>query len=152
MIQKFDIKNFPKIESLHDSATSSIELQDNKLIFYFEHVFAENEAEEETKPHRKLKVTYCLHEKFQDEHPFACVKNINEKKLFIKNAIKYFTLNELVFELKTKQRNLMVYAQYFNNCNCIIIADMVENKKGWQMYNKFNIELLVDEIIYDWIE
>ena len=136
MIERFYLNNFPGLESLHDSSTSSVELKDNKLIMYFGHVCAETEAEEVTKKHRNLKATYVLNKDFQDEEWCPSVKNINHNKKFVKNAIKYLTLSKFVDAL-------------YNRNKCMLITELIK-EDVLQMGNEFYLELLIDCIIYEW--
>ena len=149
MIERFYLNNFPGLESLHDSSTSSVELKDNKLIMYFGHVCAETEAEEVTKKHRNLKATYVLNKDFQDEEWCPSVKNINHNKKFVKNAIKYLTLSKFVDALNNNKCNLRLYEHYYNRNKCMLITELIK-EDVLQMGNEFYLELLIDCIIYEW--
>lgn len=153
MVQKFELKDFPNLESLHDCETSAIEYIDKKLIFYFEKEGLNIFTSEGNKkyPNNKLIITYILNANFIDEDFFCAVRKLNQKKILRKNAIGFCTLKRLVDNLNKTKCNLRLYGQYFNYRNCILIAELIKNNK-WQMGNEFNIELLVDEVIYEWIE
>lgn len=154
MFQKFELKKFPLIDSLHDCSTSSIKLIDNELIINFDKEGLDILLPNGSKmyPYEQLKLTYILVKDINYNESNDCsVRQINERERLIRKAIKQWSLIEFVNFINENERNLRFFAQYYNQGKCIILSELI-SKRDWQMGNWFEIELSVDEIIFETVE
>lgn len=152
-MKKIEFKNFPGILSLHDCKTKSVEYIDNKLIFYFDKEKVSEatlkQLETELLPSKILKVSYILSEDFFDEKLFPAVKHINRNSFLRRSAIQLWRLPKLINYLNIKNYSLIFYDHYFNNRNCMLFVELVKGDDH-QLGNWFEIDLLIDEIDYEW--
>lgn len=152
MIQEFKLKDFPNIDNLHDCETSAVEFKDKKFILSFNKeglgVLLPNGKEKY--PYNKLTITYILNNEINYNESNDCsIRQINERERLMDKAILQWSLLEFVNFLHADRGNLKLFSQYYNQGKCIIFSELISNKE-WQIGNWFEIELFIDEILFEW--
>ena len=151
MTEIFNVEQFEPLKSLHDSTAASLELQDNMFVITFDRVSPESEAEENIDSENKLRVAYILNADFKEWDRLNCsVRNIDYRKIFKKNIIRYFTLEEMIEKLKKNNKSITIQAQYYRKGHCLICAEGYGNGTS-EAGNNYYIDLMVDKIIYEWL-
>lgn len=128
---------------LHDCIISSINLSDKKLeiVICKEGIPADLQQEKNA---NKLVVSFIINENFMDETFIPAVRRINYN--FGRRAIKYYTLKQFIERVSKKGVELQIYTLYYNSNGCFLwLLDETRKDRG-----DYEIELLVDEIIYEW--
>lgn len=147
MVQKIKLMDNNYFETLEDCETSLIEFSNNKLIFTFtkedlSNIFIKKKI-------IQLQVTFLLNDNFLDDIYIPAVRQIRQNKYFKKTVLKYFTLKNFVDDITINKLKIKFYSEYFNQNKCLLIVGLTK-KNFWDIENEYNLELLVDEIIYDW--
>ena len=90
-----------------------------------------------------------MNDNFLDDIYIPAVRQIRQNKYFKKTVLKYFTLKNFVDDITINKLKIKFYSEYFNQNKCLLIVGLTK-KNFWDIENEYNLELLVDEIIYDW--
>lgn len=144
MVQKINLNSIADIIDLHDYETASIEYADNRLSFVFE-----NKVGDESNNFNRLKVHFVLGKSFSDEDFVPSVRHIKKSRFFNKSTVKYYNLGAFLEYLTKNKYGLKFYSIYYNKNQCLLITELIKDGK-WEMFNEFDIELCVEEIICEY--
>lgn len=150
MIEIFDVGKFNTLHTLHDSVSSSLELNNNIFIMTFDRICEESEKTKNANKGEKLCVKYILNFDFKKwDKLIKSVTNIDYRKKRRKKIIRYFTLKGMIKELDKHHQFLSIQSQYYRTGRCLLCTEVYSNGRS-EAGNMYYIELLVDKIIYEW--
>ncbi len=99
---------------------------------------------------QRLIISFILNENFIDETFIPSVRKIYYKTFFRRQTLQYYTLKHFIECIFSKGIELEIYSLYYNFNKCLLLLNEVSKGKSRGKRCEYEIELLIDEITYEW--